>query len=98
MSKVQVLFPGERFRSKFFDLSDIVAMRSSYVTVAEFEVDETAVDAAEEAFSISNNPFRNSDRAVYFKQLRSLSVGDIVVVDSVEYACMPVGWKVIQSE
>ena len=94
MAKVQVLF----FPSTvdWFAIRKIEVMRQyreDYVQVAEFNVTETGEDAAEEAFDISNNPGRDDERVSLFGRMRSVSTGDIVVVDGVEYACMPCGWE-----
>jgi hypothetical protein len=48
--------------------------------------------AAEEVFDIANNPSREGERDQLYGQARSVSVGDIVNVDGVDYVCAPVGW------
>ena len=44
-------------------------------------------DAAEEIFDLSNNPSREDERAERYGSHRSLSVGDIVSVNGIDYLC-----------
>lgn len=48
--------------------------------------------AAEEVFDLTNNPSREEERTNIFGTGRSLSVGDIVNVDGVDFLCAPSGW------
>lgn len=53
-------------------------------------------DAAEEVFDLTNNPSRQDERdELYGRRYRSVSVGDIVRVDGVNYLCASMGWKVL---
>lgn len=53
-------------------------------------------DAAEEIFDLSNNPSREDERVErYGSRARSVSVGDIVTVNGIDYLCASVGWKVL---
>ena len=64
-----------------------------------FVTEKTGVDAAEEAFDLTNNPCRSEDRRnAGFLNHRSLSTGDVVRVlqfrePVTEYVCLSVGWK-----
>ena len=50
----------------------------------------------EEIFDVTNNPSRNEDRAALgLNKVRSLSVGDVVMVEDRSYVCLPVGWSEI---
>ena len=49
-------------------------------------------DIAEEFFDLTNNPSRQTDRDLFYGRQRSISVGDIVEVDSERYLCASVGW------
>jgi hypothetical protein len=94
MAKVQVLFfplACDWFTIRTVD--DVRKHRTGYFQVADFEVDLKGEAAAEEAFDRSNNPGRIIARVDTFGNKRSVSVGDIVVVDGVEFACMPAGWE-----
>jgi hypothetical protein len=52
--------------------------------------------AAEEVFDITNNPDRQHEREIFYGRGRSISVGDVVEVDDVNYLCGSVGWKVVR--
>ena len=47
---------------------------------------------AEEVFDLTNNPCRQEEREELYGRGRSVSVGDIVCVDGVDYLCASVGW------
>lgn len=51
--------------------------------------------AAEELFDLTNNPSRQDERERCYGRGRSLSVGDIVNVDGVDYLCASFGWEVV---
>lgn len=55
-------------------------------------------DCCEEMFDISNNPSRQVERAKMFGKYRSISVGDVVVVDEVKWICDSIGWKKIEED
>lgn len=50
-------------------------------------------EAAEEMFDLTNNPSRQEERIRTYGNGRSISVGDIVNVDGVDYLCMSAGWE-----
>lgn len=53
-------------------------------------------DVAEELFDLTNNPGREEERlALYPTRYRSISVGDIVRVDGVNFLCCSMGWRKI---
>lgn len=66
--------------------------------VLEYTSKHLGETAAEEAFKIFNAPeeFLDDDEMRIVKQYRghSLSVGDVVQVDGVDYLCSGVGWTV----
>lgn len=51
-----------------------------------------AEDVAEEIFDLTNNPSRQEEREDLYGRFRSVSVGDIVNVDGVDYLCASLGW------
>lgn len=55
-------------------------------------------DCCEEMFDISNNPSRQVERAKMLGKYRSVSVGDVVVVDGVKWICDSIGWKKIEED
>ena len=57
-----------------------------------FAVDAEGIDAAEEAFDLTNNPSRQDERVQLYGRGRSVSVGDIVEVDGTNYLCNSTGW------
>ena len=49
-------------------------------------------DAAEEVFDLTNNPSREDESRAVYGNRRSLSVGDIVLVNGVFHLCAHSGW------
>lgn len=47
---------------------------------------------AEEVFDLTNNPSRQDEREQLYGRHRSVSVGDIVNVDGVDWLCCSQGW------
>jgi hypothetical protein len=52
-------------------------------------------DAAEMVFGLANDPSKETAKESMGWTGRSLSVGDIVVVDGVEWICLSFGWKIL---
>lgn len=50
--------------------------------------DQPPLAACEAAFRLLNGEFRSNGKVE-----RSLSVGDVCVINGVKYACQPVGWE-----
>ena len=59
---------------------------------AKFKVNGVGEDAAEGVFDLTNNPGRQEERMKVYGTGRSLSTGDIVVVDTEQWACLGIGW------
>lgn len=53
------------------------------------------VEVANEMFDLTNNPSRQDEREKLYGRGRSLSVGDIVNVDGVDWLCDRIGWTMI---
>ena len=68
-----------------------------YETVGELDLPYEGEDACEEVFDLTNNPMR-MDRRSRYGNGRSVSVGDLVVVDGTIYLCRPTGWVVVDVE
>lgn len=51
--------------------------------------------AAEEAFDLTNNPSRQDEREEKYGRGKSVSVGDVVEVDGINYLCESCGWSII---
>ena len=64
-----------------------------YRNAGSFFFNEEGETAAEEAFDMTNNPAREYERAKYYSKGRSISTGDIVEVDGVNYLCKSFGWE-----
>jgi hypothetical protein len=70
----------------------------SYARHAPIEVAQEGKAAAEEAFVLTNNPSRQSEREQTYGRGPSVSVGDVVDVDGVRFLCLPFGWTDITSD
>ncbi|PPD55525.1 MAG: hypothetical protein CTY12_00685 [Methylotenera sp.] len=68
---------------------------SRYVSCSPINVPFEGEDAAEEAFDLTNNPSRQTEREQLYGRGPSVSVGDVIDVDGVNYACLPFGWQVL---
>lgn len=102
MSQVTVKLVKSELMSEFYfskkkgvDLAKELIANGSYVTIGNFFCHEQGEAAAEEMFDLVNNPSRQNDRAKYYGRDRSISVGDIVEVDGVNYLCASMGWEVL---
>jgi hypothetical protein len=54
---------------------------------------KTGEAAAEECFDLSNNPSRQAERDAVWGANRSLSVGDVVLVEGDMWLCRSMGWQ-----
>jgi hypothetical protein len=81
----------ELYRSEA--LEQVRTNRSSYRLAGMIPTDLVGEDAAEMVFSLANDPSKETIKESMGWTGRSLSVGDIVVVDGVEFVALPVGWK-----
>jgi hypothetical protein len=67
--------------------------KGQYTTVPAIDTDHTGESAAAEVFDLTNNPSRQDEREAKYGRGRSLSVGDIVVVEGDgAYLCKSFGW------
>ncbi len=98
---VEVKLVNSELLGSFFFAEDHVALARKlvadghYESAAEFAVIGDAEAAAEEAFDLTNNPSREDERRQLYGSFRSVSVGDIVTVDRVDYLCLPSGWSTL---
>lgn len=69
-----------------------------YEEVAAIKADGEGERAAEDMFDLTNNPFRQDEREMVYGRRRSISVGDIVSVDGVDYFCDIFGWGVLRPD
>lgn len=93
------LAPDHLFGSLEFYGSDALeqvrSRRPHYRLVGMVPTDLVGEAAAEMVFGLSNDPSKETAKESMGWTGRSLSVGDIVVVDGVEFVCLPVGWKIL---
>ncbi len=94
------LAPSCLMREFYFGNTMQVAAKniSQYIDAGNYKTDQTGSDAAEEMFDLTNNPSRSSERLQKYGRNRSLSTGDIVTVDGVDFVCMSIGWKELESQ
>lgn len=103
MAQVQIKLTSDDAFGSFYFTKDPVGrarellVQNEYITRGEFETLFEGAAAAEEAFDLTNNPSREAERALRYGQWRSVSVGDIAVVDGVNYLCCSLGWKVVDT-
>jgi hypothetical protein len=70
--------------------------RESYRKAFFFDTELTGEKAAEEAFDLSNNPYREFERDEVVGRQRSLSVGDLVLAGENLYFCDRMGWTLVE--
>lgn len=54
---------------------------------------DTLAFVPEEAFDLTNNPYRQDERMKKYGNGRSVSVGDIVEVEGRCFLCLSMGWE-----
>ena len=101
MSNVTIkLLDSTKIGNMFFAKDQVSEAKDSlkqgmYRNAGSFFFDTEGEAAAEEAFDMTNNPARQYERSKYYGNGPSVSVGDIVEVDGVNYLCASFGWKVL---
>jgi hypothetical protein len=81
------------FRDQQVALAQRLLIEGRYHTVGTMGVpDLDGEDAAEAVFDLTNNPSRQEEREELYGRGRSVSVGDIINVDGVDYLCASMGW------
>lgn len=100
MSVATIKLVNEQFMGEFYFRKDQRATARSlqkdgwYRVLGTMGVPGLEGEAvAEEVFDLTNNPGRQDEREQLYGQGRSVSVGDIVNVDGVDYLCASVGWE-----
>lgn len=93
MSQVQVkLAPNAVF---FYSDTKATALKhyDQYTLLPTMTTWKSGEEAAEELFDLTNNPSRQEERIRCYGNGKSISVGDIVNVDGVDFLCMSAGWE-----
>jgi hypothetical protein len=99
VAQVIVKLVNEQFMGEFYFRPDQEATAHSllkdgwYRSAYECFMQGIGKDAAEEMFDLTNNPDRQEEREQVYGRQRSVSVGDIVEVNGVNYLCLSTGWK-----
>jgi hypothetical protein len=96
MSVVQIKYaPSWRFLTQD-NVEEVRTAHNAGMYVLQsvlFIVEGEGVDAAEEAFDLTNNPGRQEERERVYGTGRSVSTGDIVSIDDDEqWLCLSFGW------
>jgi len=101
MTKVQIKFAPSAIAHKLYFMDDCVEFVQDNIAFWEpskpFEIntgsctDNEAI--ADEVFDITNNPNRQDEREYVYGRGRSLSSGDIVVVNNEQWLCRSFGWS-----
>lgn len=101
MSAISIKFAPVSIMGEFYTCRSqaalAIANSASYTDGPIFVTPLTGEDAAEEAFDLSNNPCRQDEREEVYGYGRSVSVGDVVIVDDAEYLCSAVGWTLLET-
>lgn len=98
MTQVMIKFAPQHvmmamYRDTAADTVRIALKERTYTNSDLFEVVGIGLDAAEEAFDLTNNPSRQEEREEVYGRGRSLSVGDVVVVGQEQFLCKSFGWE-----
>lgn len=100
MNKITIkLAPNEVLRDfiTYGDKADLICAAKleagEYKIMPSFNADDCEDEyGAEEAFDLTNNPSRQEERELKYGRGRSVSVGDIVEVDGINFLCDSFGW------
>ena len=96
MSKVIIKLAPSKLLAQIFFTDDKAKLATSMLSWYEAQdpiiMSEEGIHAAEEAFELTNDPSREEERNVRYGNHRSVSTGDIVEVDGVNYLCGSFGW------
>jgi hypothetical protein len=101
VAQVIVKLVNEQFMGEFYLRPSQEATARSlqkdgwYRNACECFMQGVGEDLAEEMFDLTNNPGRQEEREQVYGRQRSISVGDIVEVNGVNYLCASMGWKEI---
>ena len=83
----------EAVKGKFYDAIHAGGYKLASCGVIKVTGNFAGWGFAEEMFSLTNNPARQKERELIYGNGRSLSVGDIVIVDGMAYGCAGAGWE-----
>ncbi len=96
MAKITIKLAPHVLRLAVYGAGDLVSFvktnAKAYELTKSFHIYEAGKEAAEEAFDLTNNPARQDERLERYGDHRSVSVGDIVEVEGIDYICDHTGW------
>ena len=101
MAQATIKLAPEALMGEFYfqrDIAETIAHRNlaHYTMAGTLTVPDLEGEAvAEELFDLTNNPCRQDEREDVYGRGRSISVGDVILVDGVNYFCAPQGWRVL---
>lgn len=99
MTVVRIMLVNTKQLVEFYLTENVVQLAKNlmesgdYVDIGTLSVEQKGYAAAEEMFNLTNNPSRQEERKRLYGEHRSLSVGDIVIVDGRAYLCTSNGWE-----
>jgi hypothetical protein len=76
------------------EVLEVLSNIHSYKSSLPIETMSSGKAGAEEMFCLTNDPSCQEERDLLYSG-RSVSVGDVVEVDSISFICSAVGWKEI---
>jgi hypothetical protein len=100
MAVATIKLVNEQCMGDFYFRKDQEATARSLLKSGQYRVQGTmglpgleGEEAAEQVFDLTNNPYRQDERELLYGRHRSVSVGDIVNVDGVDFLCASMGWQ-----
>ena len=101
MSQVRIKLLQDQFTRGFVNDEDIMITKlrlakNGYLILPRMDARAEGGEAAEEMFNLTNNPSRQVERLQRYGNGRSVSSGDIVEVDGVNYLCCSIGWEKLE--
>lgn len=97
MAEVIIKIAPSHLRRQYGEF-DVAHHLHEYKVYPQFHTFETDFAAANEAFDLTNNPSRQLEREQVYGCGPSVSIGDVVEVDGLNYICRPVGWDIVGME
>lgn len=96
MSTITIkLMPIEMMRDIYFVEDKESFVKNSldqYKVCKPFNINCNSFDVAEYIYDLTNNPSRQEEREDFYGRGRSVSIGDIVNVDGIDFLCDRIGF------
>jgi len=98
MTTATIFTPSDAIRRDVYFQKDIIGFVERnfehYDIVAKVDVDLRGEQCCEDLFDLTNNPYRDEERAERYGRHASISVGDVILTNDGCYVCDIFGWKV----